>query len=395
MKVPICDPERRRPHAVSTDRLAWEFGSRRVGFEREEVSGRRVELDGLRGAAALLVVLAHYFGETAHGLTVLTWGWIGVDVFFVLSGFLVGGIILDQRDEPGFVGRFYLRRAARILPAYLLALASVFAMTSIFSGQAWADHPLGWSIYLSFNQNNAIALWGGGGHWLLPTWTVAVEEQFYLLIPVLILTAPRRILPLVLAGLWLGAVAFRMAMAPKGGFAALTLLPSRADLLLSGVLAAVLDRRLDLRRYLWALRIIPLVAVMGLLGISLADKGLGFVIASPMLMGVGAAAFILSLVHGAPEAARFRAPWLGGFGRISYGLYLFHQPVAGLLHGLVLGARPDTGSPATVAVSVLALAVSIGLAWLSWTLVEGPILALSSRVGRPTTRPASLEVAPV
>ncbi len=87
---------------------------------------RVVELDGLRGLAALVVVVAHYFGEVPSGISALTAGWLGVDVFFVLSGYLIGSLILENRHAPNFFSVFFLRRACRILPVYLVTISAVF-----------------------------------------------------------------------------------------------------------------------------------------------------------------------------------------------------------------------------------------------------------------------------
>ena len=127
------------------------------------------ELDGLRGTAALLVVVAHYFGETPHGWVGLMWGWQAVDVFFVLSGYLIGSIILDSSGEAGFAPSFYLRRAARIVPAYGMTIAAGFAIAWLFRSKPWCDHLLPLAAYLTFTQNFAIAAGLDGGLWLLPT----------------------------------------------------------------------------------------------------------------------------------------------------------------------------------------------------------------------------------
>lgn len=338
---------------------------------------RVVELDGLRGLAALFVVVGHYFGEPQHGLHALAWAWIGVDVFFVLSGFLIGGIVLDEASQSGFIARFYLRRAARILPVYLLTIASVFVGVGAFANADWAPHPLPVMAYLTFTQNFVMSA-GNLGGWLEPTWTLAVEEQFYLAIPLLIMFLPRRWVVPTLAGLWLSAIVVRAELLRIDHVSALTLLPGRADLLLSGVFAAVCQRQIDVRRHLTAFRMVPVIAVAGLVALAAAGDS-AVQLLGPTLIGVGAACFILCLVNEAPEAARFRSPVLRFFGLISYALYLFHQPVAGVLHGLVLDAAPDIGTPARVGVGCLAALLSVGLATMSWFLLEQPILALVKR----------------
>ena len=351
-------------------------------------NGRVAELDGLRGLAALSVVVAHYFGEGPHGLRAFTFGWIGVDVFFVLSGFLIGSIILKGRDEPHFLASFYLRRALRILPIYMLTIGAVFLFLALAgAGRAWIDAPLPLGSYLTFSQNFAmLAHAETGGDWLLPTWTLAVEEQFYLIAPLLICFLPRRHLPVFLVAGIAAAVLLRIffQLTDASWMASLVLLPSRMDLLLCGVLAAWLlqaqllaGEKIDM-----ALRLIPLACAIALIPVVAAEPWTGVKLAkilAPLLLGVGSAALILALVRGAPEGRRFRSGILGFFGTISYGLYLIHQPVAGILHGLILDARPDIGTTAAFAVTLAAFAASVALAWVSWRWMEAPLIALGRR----------------
>ena len=358
------------------------------GEGRSLLSSRIAELDGLRGLAALAVVVAHYFGEVPHGFRIFTVGWLGVDVFFVLSGFLIGSIILTHRESPGFFLSFYARRAARILPIYFLTIFAVFASLALVgAGATWADAPLPLAAYLTFTQNFAMLIGGETQNlWLTPTWTLAVEEQFYVLAPLVLVMLPRRhILPFLIACIAL-AVIFRAGLLLAGGhwMASLVLLPSRLDLFACGIVGAHLvnagalaDGRRD-----GILRAVPLLAALLLLAIMVMDaraQSQWFKVLTPLVLGVGAASFILALVRGAPEGRRFRAKTLGFLGTVSYGLYLIHQPVAGLLHGLLLGGRPDIGTGAELAVTMLAFAASIALAWMSWRLLEAPLIRIGRR----------------
>ena len=336
-----------------------------------------------------MVVVAHYFGETPHGLSAFAWGWLGVSIFFVLSGFLVGGIVLDQRDDHGFLQRFWIKRAARILPAYLAVLAAVFLAQQAFADRPWMDDVFPPWVYLTFTQNILMPLEGAeGSKWLAPTWTLAVEEQFYLLIPLLICWLSARALAPTLAVLWAAALLFRLTIHEASPIGALTLLPSRMDLLLAGVLAAMAVRRMDLRDRLTALRVVPLLAAIAVLAVGLTRDHQLFVVLTPTIVSLGAAAYVLALVLGAPEGRRLEGPVMGFFGAISYGLYLFHQPVAGLMHGLILGRRPDIDTAEGWAVSFAAVAVSIAAAWASWRWLEAPILK-RARVMKSLPAPAS------
>src|SRR5918911_2025059 len=215
--------------------------------------GNRIpELDGLRGLAVLAVLCAHYFGEVPHGLRFLTFGWLGVDLFFVLSGFLIGGILIANRESSGYFSTFYIRRACRIFPAYYAVVALTLTASALLKlkGAPWFDPLLPPAAYLTYTQNFAIALIGRAqGDWLLPTWTLAVEEQFYLLLPVIVFfTPPRRLLPVTLAVIASGP-AFRLwALATSHDLSALVLLPSRWDLLFFGVLAAQIRHRAEFGR---------------------------------------------------------------------------------------------------------------------------------------------------
>jgi len=97
------------------------------------------------------------------------------------------------------------------------------------------------------------------------------------------------------------------------------------------------------------------------------------------LSGICFTGLILMVADGSPEAARFRSPILCSVGTISYCLYLVHQPIAGILHGLILGSEPDTGTPAQLEVTLLAFAASVVAAWLSWVLFERPLLRIGRR----------------
>jgi peptidoglycan/LPS O-acetylase OafA/YrhL len=319
-------------------------------------------------------VIAHYVGEVPHGISALMIGWYGVDLFFVLSGFLMGSIILNHHAEPGFLKSFYRRRAARIIPIYFLVVCATLWLAALARGNTWADQPFDAPVYLLFVTNLAMSFWGGGGEWLKPTWTLAVEEQFYLLLPLLIMCTPRRFLMSTLLGLCGLAILSRYALYEINPMAALTLLPARMDLLLGGVVLAYVTHRFDLSRHLQVFRIVPLIAMVALLIVAVSSREHLFPILNPTLLSVAFTSFLLAILLGAPEGQRFRSRLLGYFGQISYALYLVHQPVSGLLHGTLLNGTPDIGSIPQIAVTMLAFAVSVAVAAASWKWLEQPIL---------------------
>lgn len=345
------------------------------------MQGRRIpELDGIRGLAALAVVIAHYFGEVPHGISALTVAWLGVDVFFVLSGFLIGSIILEQRDSPDFFRVFYLRRCARIVPVYATVCILTFFAVAVTAGHAWSDMPFSPGVYTVFGANFVMSANNTDGDmWLRPTWTLDVEEQFYLVLPLLLCVTPRKLLPSLLVALWGSATVLRLLLTPSHLMAALVLLPCRMDFLLAGVMLALLARSVQLSRYMAALRLSPLIAMVALLVLRAGFGATPFTIFGGTIASIGIAGFLGAIICGAPEASRYGSPVLRYFGGISYCLYLVHQPVAGLLHGLLLDSTPDIGSVAAVAVTILAMVISIAIAAASWMWLERPILGWAQR----------------
>lgn len=338
-----------------------------ASFQKPWSPGERLaELDGMRGLAALAVVVAHYFGEVPSGHPNLQFGWLGVEVFFVLSGFLIGGMILDERDRPGFWTSFFVRRAARILPLYGVAVALVCALGAAF-------HPL---VYLTFTQNIAAAVAGVNDTVVAqPLWTLAVEEQFYLLLPLAVVLTPRRWLTPLLVGLVVAGPVFRALVLADNPVAATITLPARMDMLAAGVLAARLLRTTDLSRWMLALRIAPIPLLFTTSGLFFLVGLEAFTVIGQTTLALGVAAFILALALGAPEGrGLFGATMLRRAGTISYGLYLLHQPVNGALHRAVFGAEPDIATAAQLALTGAAVVVSIALSILSWRAFERPII---------------------
>jgi peptidoglycan/LPS O-acetylase OafA/YrhL len=347
-------------------------------------SDRRIKtLDGLRGLATIMVIVSHYFAELPHGLRFLECAWIAVNLFFVLSGFLIGKLILERQHHANFFAVFYLRRFCRIIPAYMLTILVLTLLIRELPA-AWTDadqqFPL-WS-YLTFLQGFfMVQAHSIGAHWLAPTWTLGVEEHFYLLIPATIVFTPRQWLAPVLVVLGVASVALRAQIFLGGGneFIALALLPGLADVLVCGLLAAIAMKSegVPWPRLLPALRVTPLVALLAVFAVHVSDPK-WFGVLSPLLLGIGGTAYLLCIVHGTPEANSFNSKVLQWFGNNGYCLYLTHLPVLGLMHGLILGSKPDLATPAQWLVTVAALPVCVLVGWGMTRLIEEPL----TRYGR-------------
>jgi peptidoglycan/LPS O-acetylase OafA/YrhL len=349
------------------------------------VENRIVALDGLRGLMTILVVVSPYFADVPHGVVALEGGWIAVKMFFALSGFLVGRLILEKMRCANFFAVFYVRRACRTLPVYFFCVVLVFLCMRLFGSPEWMDvaveFPL-WS-YLTFTQNFfMISTDSIGPHWLAPTWTLTVEEHFYLFAPALFFITPRRHLLSVLAVGALFSLLFRI-LAFQGGYfssmTALALLPGNADALFAGMFAAVLFKTEGVRweRHETLLRVFPIIMLLCAFFLKLYDgdahalfESFGF-----FLVSLGCAAFILGLALATPEARRFASPWLCFFGNASYSIYLTHLAILGLMHGLLLGSQPDIANWRQIAVTVAALPIAALVGWIFTKIVEEPITA--------------------
>ncbi|WP_424628744.1 acyltransferase family protein [Bradyrhizobium sp. SYSU BS000235] len=345
---------------------------------------RIAALDGVRGFMTILVLFSHFFAEIDNGFPRLGFGWLAVNMFFVLSGFLIGRLIIERMDSENFFTVFVMRRICRTIPSYIVSVLIIFAVLWIFRTEPWTkfkiEFPL-WS-YLSFSQNIFMGMTNDVGvYWLAPTWTLALEEQLYVLLPFVFFLAPRRYWLRILIGVALAAVALRAMLftsnvAPIWG---LVVLPTRGDVLVVGVIAAIIfkDKNIDLSRYDFALRCAPVVLMFAAVLITLIDpvERVLFNVFGPLLVSAGFACLLVAMVRGAPEAKRFESKFFCFFGHISYCVYLTHLMVLGLMHGLILGAKPSLGSVEQWLVTVTGLFVAVGVGWALTTLIEAPLTA--------------------
>lgn len=351
------------------------------------------ELDGVRGIAVLMVLVWHYCNcqnaarlarPMAYVMKATSLFWSGVDLFFVLSGFLIGGILLDHSHKKGFYSTFYIRRAARILPLYVLLLFLFFVC------RASLDHDsFGWLFnsvipdfsYLTFTQNIFMGLKGTfGGHFLGVTWSLAVEEQFYLMIPMLLLIVGRNRFFLTTVTLAVMAPFLRLAVP---GFISIANMPFRMDALLIGVILAFGFRSVTFVRvlsenksFVWAVFLVLLLG-MGVMTI----RGVGRDFLDPTAIAVFYAVLIvLALIYRDDKITAFlRCRPLVKLGAYSYGLYMYHQMVAGLIHGYFRGSEPSMESGYGVMLTAVSLLVTAAVAWVSFHTLESFALSLGRR----------------
>ena len=362
-------------------------------------------LDGVRGVAILLVMLHHFAFHGGfrpavsadkfifHGMYV---GWVGVDLFFVLSGFLITGILLDTKGSPYFFRNFYIRRTLRIFPLYYGFLVVFFLILpritplnstyhSLINDQSW---------YWSYLVNLKIARAGWPpfyaiGHF----WSLAVEEQFYLFWPLVVFLLRPRALMAVCLVIIVGSLGVRLGLAHAGyALAAYVLTPARMDALAVGAILALVARRVDglvpLLRWAWPVAGVSAVVLAamiarrgGLYPIDIAVNTAGFTLVA-LLFG----ALLTVAVTSPRESALgkvFGHPGLMFFGRYSYALYVFHHPVAFLIsrEGFTIGTIPtlmDSQLPGLMLYTLAAAGASLGLAVLSWHFFEAQCLKLKN-----------------
>jgi peptidoglycan/LPS O-acetylase OafA/YrhL len=362
----------------------------------------RPDIEGLRGAAILLVVLFH------AGVPAFAGGFVGVDVFFVLSGFFITGLLVREREATGDVrlGEFYGRRALRLLPALLVVLFATLAIVMTLYAPIDRAEVASTARAVALHAGNvefaqsSVNYFGSGDNPFLHTWSLAVEEQFYLVWPLLLAV----MVPLLLRDDAGPRAERRTALNYIAGFGILSFvasvwlthvarpwaffgMPSRIwEFALGGALALTLpDRAPPSARSASAVQALGLGAIA--FAVATYDRATPYPGVAALLPTLGACALVAGGVW-APESAISRslgvAPlrWLG---RVSYAWYLWHWPLVGL--GAVLD--PGIGAGGRLAWSVFALVP----AWLTHRIVERP--ARSGGVSRISDRwvaPAALVV---
>ena len=345
----------------------------------------RKDINGLRAWAVVAVVLFHF------GVPGFTGGFVGVDVFFVISGFLMTGIVVGKLETPDRAASwkldvldFYLARARRILPALAVLCATLiaagwFALGPLDYAQL-ATHAAAALVFLSNFQ-----FWREAGYFdiqaheklLLHTWSLSVEWQFCLVLPLVLLVIwkirpGRKFLGAAILAGFAASLFLSVALTPRATSASFYLLPTRAWELLAGSLAYLHQDRNTLSRA--GNGILELLGFL-LIAFSIAafdgaDPWPGWRAFIPVL---GTALVILSRNGGSPLSTTRAAQWLG---KTSYSIYLWHWPLC--------VALVYTGTQGQAVPTLAAIALSLALGWLSWKLVEEP--GRQSLAGQPRAR---------
>jgi peptidoglycan/LPS O-acetylase OafA/YrhL len=369
-------------------------------------SGHLPALDGLR-ALAVFVVVEHNIslvtggqGVILHQLeSMLHRGWMGVQLFFVLSGFLITRILLETQGSPRYFSSFYSRRALRIFPLYYATLIFMFLLLPAL-GQTPTllaeDMPLSRQIWLWTYLSNWTGPrgFGGGSPPVFHFWSLAVEEQFYLLWPLVVLFCTPKRLMQVCGGVVLASLLCRAAFLLSGTdpTAIYTSTLSRMDALALGALVAAWmlspsrpqPNRTTVTRLLWIAASIAVsgwIVTRGYPRFTVTEESIGFTFVAAMCAALLAACVLAASVPDA-QGRWYRAlaaPALRPVAKYSYAIYVLHAPLHVLI-GLPLMQRwfgtTTPGVGLALAYMVVVSVVSYGAGWLSYRLLEGPFLKL-------------------
>jgi peptidoglycan/LPS O-acetylase OafA/YrhL len=350
-------------------------------------------LDGIRGIAILIVMLSHFTANLnlssvriAPAIRFIENGWIGVDLFFALSGFLITGILFDTRGDRAYFKNFYMRRALRIFPLYYGVLVGALLIAPLVGWggvRAGIGHA---QPYYWFYGVNLLILLTGLMYPLAHFWSLAVEEHFYLVWPLVTARGSRWTLMVTCLVLMMAAFLTRILMrshvSPIGLY---VFTPCRMDALAAGALAALAARGpkgvAGVTRPATA---IAATALVGLMALFVMKGGLPQFDRDVQIWGYSLLAVFFGglIVLVAPLAPPMFlcSRWLRTFGKYSYGSYVLHPFVLGGLVRSFPSQRPGEtwGYPSLGIVFYLAAGIAItqGLAFASWHIYEKPFLAL-------------------
>lgn len=365
------------------------------------------QIDALRGVAILAVIAQHY----GYGTKLVAWleapaaiaavakfGWAGVDLFFVLSAYLLARNLLAHKGETGVATTFYRRRVFRILPLYLFLLALCFLLFPLAGPKSWMFEGLAplW-VYALFAQNFWTGLEGGWpGQFLSPTWSLAVEEHFYLFLPFVMLRVSERGALVAGAAMAILTPFVRWLLASHfGDVAGYAWTICRLDSFGWGLLIALATRQeaAGRRRIVmgWALAFVLSVGAFSFWG----DPERLF---DPLrvtlvtLMAAGVVAFVV--FRAARRTASPAASFFAFFGERCFSFYLLHMPVLGLIPIAFGRGNPQVVDARSALAPLAAFCATTALACLTYRLIERPFIdygAKHARYGARATSPVSVE----
>ena len=372
-------------------------------------AGSRIRhIDGLRGIAIISVMCAHYFPiQTAMNtddpslymrfLRLGSLAWSGVDLFFVLSGFLIGRILLDNQYSINYYRSFYARRLFRIVPLYFCFL-SFFLLLILLSRSTnnglisnYISTPFSPVVYFLFIQNFFMSAYDNLGFiWATPTWSLAVEEHFYMLAPLLIRLGSRRILPIICACTVVAALSLRVVLIAyfhTSWIPVYVVTPAHMDPLFVGVFVAWLavdesrrewvgGRIAVFRTSFWILACMMILIIL----FQVPWENSAMLTIGPTVISLFYGNLVLlGCFSSIPGQRLLSVSMLRRIGIMCFSFYLIHLPVYLLctsVAGSMLGTHPNLVDAAAIA---SAFVLTAGLALITWRFVEEPMIRYGRR----------------
>lgn len=329
-------------------------------------------LDGLRGVAVISVIVFHVFRFQP--------GWMGVDLFFVLSGFLISSILIDTKNSPGYFKNFYVKRVLRIFPLYYLTLILFFLPFLIYHPDSVVRRALPYFTYIpniTFTIKNQwpVDALSPLNHF----WSLAIEEQFYLFFPFLIYFVRDKALPLVCIALILLSIACRLwfYFELKNTIGCYLFTLCRMDSLLIGTLATLYARKYNSIKLEYFLLIF-----MAFIGVAFINMNFTGSLSATIGYTINALFFAFILLFAlSPNNYLSRilsSSIMRFFGKYSYGLYMFHPICFGIINYAVFKYFKEPGIIHKL-VPLLTLTATFALALLSFHFFEVPFLRLKKK----------------
>ena len=346
--------------------------------------------DGIRAIALIMVLYWHCFNNLIHtkNSSILnfikkssSYCWSGVDLFFVLSGFLLGGILFKNKGSKNYFKAFYIRRFCRVFPVYYLYffIFIILYYSSLNPKIPWLfDNTLPMWSYATYTQNFIMAQQATlGSHGMVSTWSLAVEEQFYLIIPVLISLFTKRAIVILFSLLFVLALVFRFTS--SNWIESFALIQCRADSLLIGVLSALLIKNDSClaycKKHKSSLSYLLVFFALVYLLISFRFVPMNFNFSNTYFAIFYALLIVVLTIDTNSWLKRFlENKLLQKIGIISYGVYLYHMLIIGLCHYFILHTHPQIISTAGIFVTILSLIISFIVATLSYLFFEKRII---------------------
>ncbi|MDB4956921.1 MAG: acyltransferase 3 [Myxococcales bacterium] len=344
------------------------------------------ELDGLRGIAILLVMIHRMYPDARGTPWWIEGGWIGVDLFFVISGFLIAGILIDTRQDPDYFRNFYARRVLRIFPLFYLLVVGMFVGFSALDHGAFvgqAGSPL-WYVLQLGNVPESL-LGRDPPYWIAPVWSLAIEEQFYLTFPLVVRAIDPRRLPSWLAAFAIAALATRIATAalvPDRERIQYLFTLCRLDTIAAGCLLAIFVRtaRFEALRHKLPGPVGLIAAASAVIAVAthldrttMFGRTFGY---SVVAVGCSAVLLLVVLHRDDARTAILRNAPLRYLGKLCFGLYLLHRPADTIVRAVADRLGADVTSLGWLPVKI---AFAVGLATISWFTFEQRFLGMKHR----------------